>query len=103
MDKEIKTKISNKQLAFYIAFIYVGLGTIYSLTYWTASSPLIFNETLGSILLCIFLPTSFISIVILFTERDPGIMLFVTQTITLGIIWGLVYLIISKIRKEKTP
>jgi len=96
-----KTKISNKRLSFYITLAYVGLGTIFSLMYWTYSNPMLINETFGQILFCFFLPTSFISIGIIFTVRDAAFFILITQTITFLLIWAFIYAIIKAFRKEQ--
>lgn len=93
--------ISIVKLSFLIALIYVALGTIYSYTYWTYSNPMRLNETLGHILFYFFLPTSFIAIMILFSERDPNFLIFISQTITLLIVWGFTYGITSMFRSKK--
>jgi len=95
-----KAKISNKRLSLYISLTYVGLGTIYSLLYWTAGNPMSINETFGNILFFIFIPVSIVSIGALFTSRDPGFFIVITQIITFLLVWALIYGITSVFRKE---
>jgi hypothetical protein len=92
------TKLSNKRLSFWIAIVYVGLGTIYSFSYWTY--PII--GTFGDILFGFFFPVSFFPIVVFFTERKPFFYLLVSQTIVLLAIWTVMYRLIHFFRKEKS-
>jgi len=97
-----RNKISNKRLSFYITLVYVGLGTIYSFIYWSSWNPIGLNDTFGMILFCIFLPTSFISISILFTVRESAFYILIAQTITFALVWAFVYAMTILCRKEKT-
>jgi len=102
-DKQIvneikKTKISNKRLSFYISLTYVGLGTIFMLSYWTSANPIGLNATFGIILFCLFLPVSFISIVIAFAEKDSGVIILIVQTLLLFIVWAIIYQILNSFR-----
>src|ERR1700709_38022 len=86
-------KISNKKLAFYIALVYVILATIY--TYWAMS-----NLVSDGFLYYIFFPATIFASLILFTEREPGILLLICQTITLLIIWLLFWFFINLLRDD---
>lgn len=92
--------ISNKKLSFLIALLYVGLGTIYSYSYWHPDSSIVTNETLGNILYYFFLPVSFFPILIIFTEREPFLYILISQTIALLLLWPCFYLLTNLFRKE---
>ncbi len=92
-----KKRISNRRLSFYISSVYVGLGTVFSLVYWTSSNPMFFSGTLGTILFYLFIPVSFISIMIGFTEKDSTLMILVTQAITFFLFWFVLFIIIRAI------
>ena len=98
----MKNKISNKRLSFIISFIYVGIGTVYGLIYWTE-----FNSTnaFSDFLFYFFIPASFPLEVILFSERNPFLLGLLTQAITFLIFWGLVYIILNifRINQNKLP
>ena len=85
------SKLSNRKLAFYVAFVYVLLATIYS--YWSMS-----NLVSDGILYYIFFPASIFPSLILFTEREPGFMILICQSITLLLIWAIFWLLINLIR-----
>lgn len=89
------TRISNKKLAFYVALAYVVLATIYS--YWTMR-----NLEGGGILYYFFFPALFFPSLILFTEREPGLMVLICQIITLFIIWPFFWLFIHLFRNDKS-
>ena len=93
-----KKTISNKRLSFIISFVYVGLGSVYGLIYWTK-----FNSTnaFSDFLFYFFMPASFPLEIILFSERNPFLLGLLTQVITFFIFWGLVYFIISLFRIHK--
>ena len=93
--------LSIKRLSFIIACLYVGIGTIYALTYWTYAS-IGLGETIGKILFVFFLPTSFVAIAILFAERNPAGFLILSQTVILFVIWGIIYFIVNLFRDEAT-
>ena len=86
-------KISNKKLAFYIALVYVILATIY--TYWAMN-----NLVTDGFLYYTFFPATIFPSLILFTEREPGILLLICQTITLIIIWLLLWFFIHLFRDD---
>ena len=92
-------KISNKKLAFYIALVYVILATIYR--YWTMR-----NLEEGGFFYYLFFPAIIFPSLILFTERDPTVMILICQTITLFILWPLfwlfIYLFRDGIKKQTT-
>ena len=81
------TKKNSKKNAFYIALVYVTLATIY--TYWAMT-----NLVSDGFLYYIFFPATIIPSLILFTEREPGILLLICQTITFFIIWLLLWFFI---------
>jgi len=87
-------KISNKKLAFCIALVYVTLATIYS--YWTMR-----NLEEGGFLYYLFFPVIIFPSLILFTEREPTVMILICQTITLFIIWPFFWLFINLCRDDK--
>jgi hypothetical protein len=93
-----KHKISNKRLSFIISLVYVGIGTIYGITYWTE-----YNSTnaFSDFLFYFFMPTSFLLEVILFAERNPFLLGLLTQTITFFIFWGLFHFVLSLFRIDK--
>jgi|GEM_PF-4225379 hypothetical protein len=93
----MKHKLSNKNISLIISLIYVGLGTIYGLTYWTPANP---ANGFGDFLFNFFAPVSFLMIGILFAERDPFFFVLITQTITFFIVWGLAYGIICIFRTD---
>ncbi len=84
-------RISNKKLAFYITLVYVILATIYS--YWTMR-----NLEEGGILYYVFFHAIIFPSLILFTEREPALMILICQTITLFIIWPFFWLFIHLFR-----
>ena len=96
----INRKYSYGRLSFLIAFIYVGLGTIYALSFWLSLFH-ISNETLFAIVFYFFSPSSFISIGISFTNRNPTLLIIITQTVTFFIIWGIIYFFLSISRSDK--
>ena len=81
--------MSSKKLAFIIAFLYVGLGTIYSFIYWT-NYALAFPED-SKILFHFFAPVSFFPITVLFTEKNPLFFILISQSIALLLMWSLAY------------
>ena len=85
--------ISNKSLAFYIALVYIILATIYS--FWTMR-----NLEEGGFLYYLFFPAIIFPSLILFTEREPTVMILICQTITLLIIWPLFWLFIHLFRDD---
>ena len=93
-----KKRISNKRLSFIVSIVYVGIGTIYGLTYWTE-----FNMTnaFSNFLFYFFMPTSFLLEIILFSERDSFLLGLLTQVITFLIFWGFVYSVLSIFRIDK--
>jgi hypothetical protein len=86
-------KMSNKKLALYIAAVYVILATIY--IYWAMS-----NLIIDGVLHYIFLPVTLFPSLILFTEREPSLMILICQTITCFLIWPLVFLVVSLVRDD---
>ena len=86
-------KISNKKLAFCTAFVYVILATTYGI--WAMT-----NLESDGVLFYIFLPATIFPTLILFTQRDPGLMILICQIITLFIIWLLFWLIIHLFRDD---
>jgi hypothetical protein len=90
--------ISNKWLSFWFAFGYVFLATIYALM--SRGNP---EE---GFLFCLFFPAMVFPSLILFTERDGGMMILICQIITLFPFWGLMYVFVRFFRKKnvsKTP
>jgi len=85
--------LSNKKLAFYVALVYVILATIY--TYWAMS-----NVASTGIFYYLFFPATIFLSLILLTERDPGLMILICQTITLLLIWPIFWLFIHLVRDE---
>ena len=93
-----KRKTSNKKISFIFSLIYVGLGTIYALTFWTeANTELGFNK----FLFYFFMPSSFILEVILFAQKDPFLLGLLAQIITFFFIWGLSYCFAVMFRKDQ--
>ena len=86
--------MSNRKLSFIIAFIYVILGTLYS--YYAMN-----NLISDGIIYYIFYPVSILPQIILFTERESFLYIFICQTITLVIMTLLIWSLISVLRKEK--
>jgi hypothetical protein len=85
--------ISNKKLAFYITLVYIILATIYS--YWA-----MINLVSDGVLYYVFFPALIFPSLILFTEREPGIMILICQIITLFILWPLFWLFIHIFRND---
>lgn len=86
----VKHVFSNKWLSFIIALLYVGLGTVYALSYWTGILSTL-NEAIANFLFYFFLPVSFMTIGIIFTEHEPILPVFIWQIISFFGIWILVY------------
>lgn len=97
----VKNK-SPKLMSFYISFVYVLLGTIYSYLYWTSANPLSISDMLGGILFIVFLPVSFLPIAIIFSESEPNFLIIITQIITFFILWASVNAIIQAYNREKS-
>ena len=93
-----KRKTSNKIISFIFSLIYVGLGTIYALTYWTEVHT---EMGLNGFLFYFFMPSSFILEVILFAEKDPFLLGLLAQVTTFFFIWGLTYCVALIFRKDK--
>jgi len=94
-------KVSNKILSLFGAILYVGIGNFLGIIYWTNMNPIRFNETLGEVLYLIFLPCTFFTSIILFTERSPLFLIMITQSIIFLIVWGIFYFILWLIRNDK--
>lgn len=92
-------KISNKKLSFIIAFLYVGFGTIYSYNFWNYGGNFASGE-FETFLYYFFYPVSIFPLIIIFTESEPCLYLFISQTITLFAVWGIFYLVTNLFRKE---
>ena len=86
-------RISNKKLSFYITLGYVILATIY--TFWAMT-----DVVSDGILYYFFFPATIIPSIILFTEREPGIMILICQAITLFMMWPLFWLFVQLFRKD---
>ena len=93
-----KNRMSNKRLSFIVSLFYVGIGTIYGLTYWTELNT---TNAFSNFLFYIFMPASFLLEVILFSERNPFILGLLTQVITFFIFWGFVYSVLNIFRIDK--
>ena len=90
-----RSKISNRRLAFYIAFVYVVLATIYC--YWAMD-----NLISDGFLYYLFSPAAFFPSLILFTEREPGLMILICQIITFLILWPMTWLFTFLIRGQNS-
>ena len=93
-----KQKMSNKKLSFIVSVAYVGLGTIYGLTYWTEYNSV---NAFSDFLFNFFMPASFLLEGILFAERNPFPLALLTQTTTFFIFCGMTYILISIFRTDK--
>jgi len=76
--------------------VYVVLGTIYSLLYWTGAVPDL--EGWGLFLFYFFLPVAGLSIAIIFATQNPAIVILFGQLISFFIVWGIIYCITAIIR-----
>lgn len=89
----ILNKLSNKKLSFLITFIYVLLGTIH-----------LYNKTsialVDIVLYFIFILAEVFPFLILYSEKDPNIMVLKCQIITVLILWPLTLLITKLLRKK---
>lgn len=94
----MKIVISNKRLSFIISIIYVGLGTLYGLAYWTYLNP---SNAFSDFLFYFFMPASFLLEVILFTERDPFFLVLFTQIFTFFIFWAIFNFILGLFSAKK--
>ena len=87
------TNLSNKKLSFLITFIYVLLATIH-----------LYNKTtipiLDIILYFIFILAEVFPFLILYSEKDPNIMVLICQIITVLILWPVTLLITYLLRKK---
>jgi hypothetical protein len=90
--------MSNKKLSLIISIIYVGLGTIYGLLYWTGIF-INLNDTLFDFLMAFFIPSSFISIIIIFTVENPVLLILFAQILSFFICWAIIYGVVSLLRK----
>jgi hypothetical protein len=86
--------MTNKRLAFLISATYVGLATIFA--FYSME-----NLISEGVLFYFFLPANFFAQLIIFTERNPFAWLLISQLVTLGITFLLVYAVISSIKKSK--
>ena len=93
-------KNTNRKISLIITSIYVGLGTIYSLVYWTNSA--VELESFGQFIFYFFLPVSFLSIAFIFTLREPFIAILIGQLISFFIVWGPIHFIVTLIKKLLT-
>lgn len=86
-------KLSNKKLSFLITFVYVLLGTIH-----------LYNKTsiaiIDILLYLIFILAEVFPFLILYSEKDPNLMVFKCQIITVLILWPLTLLITNLLRKK---
>jgi len=93
-------KISNKNISLIITSIYVGLGTLYCLIYWTDLNPGM--EGFGQFAFYLFLPVSFISIGLIFTVREPFLAILIGQLISFFIVWAPIHFIVFLIREIRS-
>ena len=93
-------KISNKNISLIITSIYVGLGTIYSLVYWTNNNPGF--EGSGQFAFYFFSPVSFLSIALMFTMRESFLAILIGQGISFLIVWGPIHFVVFVIREIRS-
>jgi len=92
-------KVAAGKLSFILAFLYVGLGTLYF--YWFMVGDFIFvhYQPVFSFLDSFFRPVISFPILIMLVEADPFWLLLICQVLSLCIIWVLLFGIISLYRK----
>ncbi len=85
--------MTTPKLSLLISATYVGLATIYALS----------NPGSVGFFYIFFLPANFFAHLIIFTEREPFAWLLVSQLITLGIIYFLIwpFVFLSRQKSEK--
>lgn len=86
--------LTNKKISFLISLVYVVFATLYSV--WSMNHPG------GGLLSYVFTPGSVMPSLILLTEPSPALLVFLCQTITFLVIWGLLYLVLGVFRKTNT-
>jgi hypothetical protein len=92
--------MSNVKLSLIISIIYIVLGTIFGLAFWSGYNN-VENKSIYDILWIIIFPSSFIMISIIFTTENPILWIIFTQLILFFIYWAIILGLIKIFRNPK--